>query len=264
MSVEHLAAVLHHAKTSGSKKLLMLGIANHEGDGGAWPAISTLARYACIHPRNVQRALQELEAEGLIVVVHRGGRSNVYRTVAPCPDDCDRSPQHKRIDPTHGVSATPGASATPTYGVSATPPTAVAPPKPLTNHNYNQHSLAFDEFWETYPKKIAAYEVRQLWDTLTPEQQAQAVDGSRRYAESDAAHGDQRWILTPARFLREYRYLDEFPTTRKQKARTNYVEEPKTETAPIPKCIHDPGKSFTACYACTNAVADGTHPEIKE
>lgn len=34
MSIEAMAVALHHSKTQGATKLVLLGIANHEGDGG--------------------------------------------------------------------------------------------------------------------------------------------------------------------------------------------------------------------------------------
>jgi len=60
MSVEKIAAVLHHAPIGGTAKLLLIGIANHEGDGGAWPAIATLARYAGVNERNARKMMQKL------------------------------------------------------------------------------------------------------------------------------------------------------------------------------------------------------------
>lgn len=49
------------------QRVVLLGIANHHGDGGSWPSVDTLARYACAHGRTVQRTIGELEAVGLVV-----------------------------------------------------------------------------------------------------------------------------------------------------------------------------------------------------
>lgn len=104
MSVEALAAVLHHSRAKGTAKLVLMGIANHQGDGGAWPAITTLARYANVHPRNVIKAIRQLEGLGELRTLHQAGglvaqadetRPNLYQVLVACPGDCDGSAQHK-------------------------------------------------------------------------------------------------------------------------------------------------------------------------
>lgn len=92
MSVEQIAAALNHEHPglSGTRKLVLLGIANHAAPDGtdAWPSIDTLARYAGVNRRNARKALGWLAEEGLIVVEEgRGGthdtpdryRPNRYR-----------------------------------------------------------------------------------------------------------------------------------------------------------------------------------------
>ncbi len=104
MSVEALAIGLHHSRAKGAAKLVLIGIANHDGDGGAWPSIATLAKYAGVTPRNVQKAISELERLGEIQrMVAAGGnhltaehmRPNLYYFKLTCPPDCDRSRNHR-------------------------------------------------------------------------------------------------------------------------------------------------------------------------
>lgn len=104
MSVEQLAVVLHHSNARGTDKLVLVGIANHAGDGGAWPAVATLARYANVKPRAVQSSLARLVESGeLRRYVQAGGlqgwadytRPNRYDVLVECPEWCDRSAQHK-------------------------------------------------------------------------------------------------------------------------------------------------------------------------
>lgn len=147
-----MAVVLHHSRAKGTAKLVLLGIANHEGDGGAYPSIATLARYANVHERNAQRAVEQLVAKGeLVVAVMAGGdrecpehlRPNAYRVMVSCPSWCDRTAQHRD---TRGraprlflnrlstpvdnpvADSPPGGG----EGVALPPPggVAVAPPKP--------------------------------------------------------------------------------------------------------------------------------------
>jgi hypothetical protein len=104
MSIESIAACLHHSKATGSDKLVLLGIANHDGDGGAWPSVATLAKYANISERSVQTCIQKLINMGEIVChVNKGGNSetrgdrrpNRYDILVRCPNECDGSTKHR-------------------------------------------------------------------------------------------------------------------------------------------------------------------------
>lgn len=104
MSVEAMAAVLHHSRSKGTDKLVLLGIANHYGDGGAWPTVGTLARYANATERTVQRSLSNLVKLGELGIVRQGGgtqwmkdgeRPNRYDVLVTCPQMCDGSTQHR-------------------------------------------------------------------------------------------------------------------------------------------------------------------------
>jgi hypothetical protein len=104
MSIESMAICLHHSKASGSDKLVLLGIANHDGDGGSWPAIATLAKYANISERGVQKCLERLVGLGEVAKYENMGgnintrldrRPNRYVLLVNCPNDCDRTTQHR-------------------------------------------------------------------------------------------------------------------------------------------------------------------------
>lgn len=104
MSVESLAVALHHSKSRGTAKVVLLGIANHDGDAGSFPKVATLAKYANVHPRRVQQAIATLVELGEISVdTKQGGmrdmpdhlRPNLYRFTLACPADCDRSSAHR-------------------------------------------------------------------------------------------------------------------------------------------------------------------------
>ncbi len=155
-----MAIALHHSKATGTAKIVMLGIANHDGDGGAWPSLDTLARYANVTRRNARKAIMTLVSLGEIeVAVQAGGdwsiadshRPNLYHVLLKCPPDCDRSSQHRTrrrrsIDAeladlfesegvalsTGGSVATPGRSRPP--GMESTRGGgSVATPKPSQN-----------------------------------------------------------------------------------------------------------------------------------
>lgn len=99
-----MAAVLHHSQAKATDKLILLGIANHDGDGGAWPTLDTLARYGNCSRSKVKQAITRLVELGeLAVEVNRGGnddtradrRPNRYRVLVRCPLTCDGSTAHR-------------------------------------------------------------------------------------------------------------------------------------------------------------------------
>jgi hypothetical protein len=133
MSVEALSLVLHHSRAKGTAKLVAIGIANHAGDGGAWPTLATLARYANVSPRNVRQGIARLVALGEIRVdVQNGGthdqpdhrRPNRYTILLACPAWCDHTSQHRDTRRRLAVVETPlegGSESTPVRGMKATP-----------------------------------------------------------------------------------------------------------------------------------------------
>ena len=105
MSNEAMAIALHHSRSSGTTKLVLLGIANHDGDGGAWPSLATLATYAGgVSERTVSRAISELVELGEVSVERNAGglrncrddrRPNLYHFLLSCPPECDGSKNHR-------------------------------------------------------------------------------------------------------------------------------------------------------------------------
>ena len=104
MSVEAMALVLHHSRAKGTEKVVLLGIANHAGDGGAWPTVATLARYANVTERAVQNAIGKLVKAGELGVQYQAGglaylkdseRPNRYEVLICCPSTCDHTVNHR-------------------------------------------------------------------------------------------------------------------------------------------------------------------------
>ena len=89
MSFEAVSWALE-APVSGTQKVLLIGVASHADRYGdnAWPSIETLARYAYVDARSVQRAIGELVKAGFLYRDVNGGgsrqtashmRPNLYR-----------------------------------------------------------------------------------------------------------------------------------------------------------------------------------------
>lgn len=164
-----MAIALRHSRAKGTAKVVMIGIANHDGDGGSWPSVDTLADYANVDPRTVQRAIDQLVKLGEVRRIIQGGgthltadshRPNLYEVMLRCPGDCDRTPQHRtrkqlarpRPTPLAGLAGdlevihTGDASVTPDLSTGVTPvsPGGVTPvspePVPRTNNSSSRRN----------------------------------------------------------------------------------------------------------------------------
>lgn len=131
---------------------MLLGIANHDGDGGAWPSIATLAKYANIEPRGVKKVLSRLVDLGEIDRDVMGGgtartpdwaRPNRYEILLECPANCDRSKHHRVVDKP-GVRTDTGCPTGHPWGVRAdTRGVSVRTPEPSKNHSSNSDESSF-------------------------------------------------------------------------------------------------------------------------
>lgn len=171
MSIEAMSVVLHHSKAHGTTKLVALGIANHQGDGGAYPSRATLAKYANCSDRQVSRAIQELLELGEITVNVQGGTNgtNVYTVTVSCPELCDgtinhrkrteATPRHPRLAPldTHVYPPLTPMSNKPSYNLKLT-----------NSENYEKDKAA----WDRAQRKA---QTRQVFNDME-EAKANAVD----------------------------------------------------------------------------------------
>jgi hypothetical protein len=74
-------------RTEPSRKAVLISLADQANDDGiCWPSVNTLAERTCLDERTVQRAIQDLQAEGHLTVQMRSGRSTIYR-LHPRHDD---------------------------------------------------------------------------------------------------------------------------------------------------------------------------------
>lgn len=275
-----MTTVLYHAKVGGSAKLILLGIANHEGDGGAYPAVDTLARYANIDRRQTQRILRSLEDKGLLVSTMRFGSSTLYRVAVQCPENCDRSTNHRLLD-RGGVEDTPsdlggGVDVTPRGGVDVTPGAVYAPPEPSITVNITNkpEPELFQTFWDEYPKKIDRQAALKAFSKLTPEEQAKATKNAYEYANSEEAQ-NLKYVLFAANYLHNKRFNDRWTPSaeflyqqqrekdraRSEAARQKYLEQKKQEEIDqanglfgIPLCKYDETVNILHCK----------HPECNE
>jgi len=104
MSLEAVAAVLHHSTSTGTSRAVLTALAWHLGDDpeeGCYPSQSRLAKLSGCSVRQVQRNLQKLVDLGEIEMSHHNGIgyrfdriTNRYWINVDCPEGCDGSLSH--------------------------------------------------------------------------------------------------------------------------------------------------------------------------
>jgi hypothetical protein len=200
MSIEAVSLVLNKSKATGRAKLVLLGIANHLGDQGAWPSISTLARYANASERSVKRDIQELMELGELRVelqnapTHQQYKTNLYWITI----------QSGVTESASGVtdwvsrgdsSGKSGVTPVGTQNINIT----IKEPSIETSKN------DFDEFWKLYPKKIAKADAIKAWNKATKKKTAEdLLKLTKAYAEGKLP--EDKYIPYPASWLNKELY----------------------------------------------------------
>jgi len=154
MSIEVMNAVWNHSKSKGRARVVLLAIADHQGELGAWPSLERLAKRANSSKRSVSRDIQDLVTMGELKVDFRsaptGGqyRANRYwvTLVGDAPDMTNEN-----SDMTNTTSdMTDLNSDMTTVGLLT-----------LKNPKKPQEPDLFEVFWQNYPKKPPRQERKQ-------------------------------------------------------------------------------------------------------
>lgn len=89
MSIEIMNAVWRHSKSTGRARLVLLAIADHQGELGAWPSNATLAQMTNSSERSIRRDIQELVDLGELRVEYQNAptrgqyKTNLYWVTLP-------------------------------------------------------------------------------------------------------------------------------------------------------------------------------------
>jgi hypothetical protein len=212
MSIEAMNWVLTQSPTSGDDKVVLLGIANHDGDGGAWPAIATLATYARKSERTVQRILQRLAEGGHIVIhVHGGGtrdsrndrRPNRYEILRG-DNSCHPVPGDGVTDPANGVteSVERGDNSCRVNRPSEPPS---EPPLFASDPGDANLNVSFEDLWKAYPRKEDKKAARAVWAAMKPVDRRAAALALPAWVGSH----DAKFAPYLCRWLRNRRWEDE-------------------------------------------------------
>jgi hypothetical protein len=200
MSIEAVSLVLNQSKATGRAKLVLIGIANHLGDQGAWPAISTLARYANASERSVKRDIQELVELGeLKVEVQNAPTRTQYKT--------------NLYWLTIGSGVTDSTSGV-TDWVSRGDSSGKSGVTPVGTQNIiltiKEPSIEtskddFEKFWNLYPKKVAKADAQKAWNKAIKRKTAdELLKLTKVYSEGKLP--DMTYIPYPASWLNKELY----------------------------------------------------------
>jgi hypothetical protein len=281
MSIEVMTTVLNHSKATGRAKLVLLGIANHQGDQGAWPSISTLARYANASERSIMRDIQELEELGELIVERNAApirgqyRPNLYWVNVDVLAEYGSGVTDFEAGVTENDS---GVTAQVVRGDTVVTQNVINPKEKL-KEIYPQENLGerfkdyhFAKFWELYPKKVEKIDARKAFGKVLDKYNAKDVlDGVERLA-NDPNLPPKQFIPYPASWLRAGGWTNEPYPPREQTAEEKAerlahqrrvesersrkqtealiaeMQETKKKSSPPPICQH--GNTLVRCLTC--------------
>lgn len=233
MSVEKITKALNlvDSRLTPAMRLLIVGIANHDGDGGAFPKVATLARYVGVSERQIQKQLGKLEELGrLRREIQDGGsrdlpdflRPNRYFVDYETPGPTPPVPQDTGCPTGHP----PGVlQATPPGVLQATPEPYLEPTlKPVINMSGLEPETeelfkkiegpSIEEIYQAYPRKVgkpAALKAIAAAIKKTkippPELLAKTKDFALSRAETE-----EQYIPHPATWFNQHRFNDPLPS----------------------------------------------------
>lgn len=205
MSIQIMNAVWRESKSKGRARLVLLSIADHQGELGAWPSIETLAKMVNSSPRSVQRDIQDLIELGELKVEFRSAptygpyKANRYFVNLPGVTDEVSEVTKTASEVTDlGSEVTESASEVTAGGV-------LTLNRNLKETLTKQVDESFDTFWLLYPRKIAKADAIKAWKQATKKKTAdELIALTKAYSESKLP--DMTYIPYPASWLNKELY----------------------------------------------------------
>jgi hypothetical protein len=185
MSIQIMNAVWRESKSKGRARLVLLSIADHQGELGAWPSIETLAKMVNSSPRSVQRDIQDLIELGELQVEFRSAptygpyKANRYFVNLPGATDGVSEVTKTASEVTDLDSeVTDSASEVTAVGVLTLNRTLN---KTLTK----QTDESFETFWNLYPRKVGKDDTLKAWKKVLKKKTAdEMIALTKAYSES--------------------------------------------------------------------------------
>lgn len=208
MSIQIMNAVWRESKAEGRARLVLLAIADHQGEIGAWPSIQTLAKMVNASERSVQRDIQDLIKLGELDVEFRSAptygpyKANRYWVKLPGVTNGVSEVTKTASEVTDlGSEVTESASEVTAGGVLTLNRTIT---KPLNNQDSD-----FDKFWTAYPKKLNKNQAQKAWRSAIKKESAEVIiERAIAYANS-ANLPEMTYIPYPATWLNNERWADD-------------------------------------------------------
>lgn len=209
MSIEVMNAVWRESQATGRARLVLLAIADHQGEIGAWPSIATLARMVNASERSVQRDIQDLVNLGELEVhvqqaPSRGQyKANLYWVTLPTLSGVTKNAA--------GVTNTQPGVTDSASGVTAGGALTLIEPLQKPNKNLAQEKLerAFSEFWQVYPRKVGKGAAKKAFAKAHAKANGDVVLGAQRFAADPNLPYEKNFIPHPATWLNDERWDDE-------------------------------------------------------
>lgn len=205
MSLEVMNAVWRYSKSTDRARLVLLAIADHQGEIGAWPAISTLARMVNASERSVQRDIQELVELGELLVEVQNAptksqyKSNLYWVILP-----EAGVTKNDSGVTESASGvTDFASGVTTVGVLNLNRTLNKPLKEIYAQN------EFEKFWNLYPRKVGKNAADKALRRVLLETSFDEVMAGLIRMANDPNLPEKQFVPHPATWLNRAGWLDE-------------------------------------------------------
>jgi hypothetical protein len=190
-----MQAVWQHSKADGRARLVLLAIADHQGEIGAWPSLATLAKMVNASERSVQRDITYLQNIGELEVHYQQAptrnhyKSNLYFVNLPGVTELPTGVTNTD----RGVTNT--ASGVTAVGVQSLNRTIT---EPLENSLVSEMFL---EFWNDYPRKSdKRAALRAFKSALNRASFEEILAGAIRYAK-DPNLPDTKYVKHPATWL---------------------------------------------------------------
>ena len=195
MSIEIMNAVWRESKADGRARLVLLAIADHQGEIGAWPSLATLARMVNASERSVQRDIEYLVQIGELEVHYQQAptrnhyKSNLYfvRLAGVTKTEVGVTNTASGVTNTEGGVTTVGVQ------------NLIEPLRePLSN---SLVSDLFNEFWKEYPRKSdKRAALKAFRSALNRASFEEILAGVLRYSQ-DPNLPETRFIKHPATWL---------------------------------------------------------------
>jgi predicted transcriptional regulator len=197
MGIQVMNAVWRNSKASGRQKLVLLAIADHQGELGAWPSIKTISTMANASERSVQRDIQQLVELGELIVETRSAptqgqyKANRYWvSLKDSPEVTDSA-----------AEVTERASEVTELAPEVTAGGVLTLNRTL-NRNLNETLVSqFESFWNNYPRKTDKGSARKAYKQAVTKADPEHINLKAKEYGDDPNLPDKKYIKHPATWL---------------------------------------------------------------